>query len=193
MRRMEIFRCHVAALTAIALTLAACTRAPPKPVEVEEAVEVTATVEAIDLANRLVTIRVPEGDAATLEVGPDVRNLSQVKVGDQVVVAYYAAIAAEFKKPGEGIKGVQEDVGAERAELGERPGGIVGRQVKATVIIESVDAKSNTVSFTGPYGMLRTIAVQDRDAQAFIKKLKKGDEVELTYTEAVAISVEPAA
>jgi len=193
MRRMEIFRCHVAALTAIALTLAACTREPPKPVEVEDAVQVTATVEAIDLANRLVTVRGPEGNAVTLEVSPEARNLPQVKVGDQVVVSYYAAIAAEFKKPGEGVQSVQEDVGARRAELGERPGGIVGRQVKASVIIESVDAKSNTVSFTGPYGMLRTIAVQDPDAQAFIKKLKKGDEVELTYTEAVAISVEPAA
>lgn len=192
MRGMGIFRCHVAALTAVALTLAACTREPPKPVEVEDAVQVKATVEAIDLANRLVTIRGPEGNAVTLEVSPDVRNLPQVKVGDQVVVSYYAAIAAEFKEPGEGVKGVQEDIGAGRAELGERPGGIVGRQVKATVIIESVDAKSNTVSFTGPYGMLRTIAVQDPDAQAFIKKLKKGDEVELTYTEAVAISVEPA-
>jgi len=177
---------------AIILPLAAGAREAPKPVEVEDAVQVTATVEAIDLANRLVTIRGPEGNAATLEVGPEVRNLPQVKVGDEVVVSYYAAMAAEFKKPGEVVKGVQEDVGAGRAEPGERPGGIVGRRVKATVIIESVDAKSNTVSFTGPHGMLRTIAVQDPDAQAFIKKLKKGDEVELTYTEAVAISVEPA-
>jgi hypothetical protein len=48
------------------------------------------------------------------------------------------------------------------------------------------------VSFTGPQGMLRTITVQNPDAQAFIKKLKKGDEVEITYTEALAISVEPA-
>ncbi|HEY4645441.1 MAG TPA: hypothetical protein VIH25_04075 [Steroidobacteraceae bacterium] len=191
MKSMGIFP-RVTALIAIVLPLAACTREPPKPVEVEDAVQVTATVEAIDLANRLVTIRGPEGNAATLEVGPEVRNLPQVKVGDEVVVSYYAAMAAEFKKPGEGVKGVREDVGAARAEPGERPGGIVGRQVKATVIIESVDAKSNSVSFTGPYGMLRTIAVQDPDAQAFIKKLKKGDEVELTYTEAVAISVEPA-
>jgi len=191
MKSMGIFR-RVTALMAIILPLAAGAREAPKPVEVEDAVQVTATVEAIDLANRLVTIRGPEGNAATLEVGPEVRNLPQVKVGDEVVVSYYAAMAAEFKKPGEGVKGVQEDVGAGRAEPGERPGGIVGRRVKATVIIESVDAKSNTVSFTGPHGMLRTIAVQDPDAQAFIKKLKKGDEVELTYTEAVAISVEPA-
>jgi Cu/Ag efflux protein CusF len=174
------------------LPLAACTREPPKPVEVGETVAVTATVEAIDLASRLVTIRAPEGHAVTLEVGPEVYNLPQVKVGDQVVVSYHAAVAAEFKKPGEGVTGVQADVAAARAEPGERPGGIVGTSVKATVIIESVDAKSNTVSFTGPQGMLRTITVQNPDAQAFIKKLKKGDEVEITYTEAVAISVEPA-
>jgi hypothetical protein len=192
MKRTGISRGQAAALLALLLPLAACTREPPKPVEVGDTVQVTATVEAIDLADRLVTLRGPEGNSVTVEVGPEVRNLAQVKVGDRVVVAYYAAIAAEFKKPGEGVKGVQADVASARAEPGARPGGIVGGQVKATVIIDSVDAKSNTVSFTGPQGMLRTITVQNPDAQAFIKKLKKGDEVEITYTEALAISVEPA-
>lgn len=192
MKRMEFLRCHVALLMALVLPLAACTRTPPEPVEVEESVKVSATVEAIDLPNRLITLRVPEGEAVTVEVSPEVRNLAQVKVGDQLVVTYYAALAAEFKKPGEGVEGVQEEVGAGRAELGERPAGAVGRQVKATVVIESVDKKTNTVSFRGPYGMLRTITVQDPDAQAFVKKLKIGDQVEMTYTEAVAIAVEPA-
>jgi ABC-type Fe3+-hydroxamate transport system substrate-binding protein len=181
-----------ALLLAVLLPLAACTREPPKPVEVGETVEATATVEAVDLANRLVTIRGPEGNVVTVEAGPEVRNLEQVKVGDRVVVSYYAALAAEFKKAGEGVKDVQQEIGVATAAPGTRPAGVVGSQVKATVIIESVDAKSNTVSFTGPYGKLRTVTVQSPDAQAFIKKLKKGDEVELTYTEAIAISVEPA-
>jgi len=192
MKRMEFLRCHVALLMALVLPLAACTRTPPAPVEVEESVQVSATVEAIDLPNRMVTLRVPEGDAVTVEVSPEVRNLEQVKVGDQLTVTYYAAIAAELKKPGEGVEGVKEEVGAGRAEPGERPAGVVGRQVTTTVVIESVDKKTSTVSFRGPQGMLRTITVQDPDAQAFVKKLKMGDQVEMTYTEAVAIAVEPA-
>jgi hypothetical protein len=192
MKRMEFLRCHGVLLMALVLPLAACMGTPPKPVEVADSVKISATVEAIDLPNRLVTLRVPEGDAVTVEVSPEVRNLEQVKVGDQLSVTYYAAIAAELKKPGEGVEGVQEEVGAGRADPGERPAGAVGRQVKTTVVIESVDKKTNTVSFRGPYGMLRTITVQDPDAQAFVKKLKMGDQVEMTYTEAIAIAVEPA-
>jgi hypothetical protein len=192
MKTRDFVRRHMVALMALAVPLAACTRTPPEPVKVEESVSVSATVEAIDLANRLVTLSVPEGDAVTVEVSPEVRNLAQVKVGDQLTVTYYAAIAAEFKKPGEGAEGVKEEVGAGRAAPGERPAGAVGRQVTATVVIESVDKETNTVSFRGPQGMLRTITVQDPDAQAFVKKLKMGDQVELTYTEAVAVAIEPA-
>lgn len=192
MKRMEFVRCHMALLVALVWPLAACVRTPPEPVKVEDSVQVSATVEAIDLPNRLITLRVPEGDAVTVEVSPEVRNLAQVKVGDQLTVTYYVALAAEFKKPGEGVEGVKDEIAAGRAEPGERPAGAVGRQVTATVVIESVDKATNTVSFRGPQGMLRTITVQDPDAQAFVKKLKMGDQVEMTYTEAIAIAVEPA-
>ena len=47
--------------------------------------------------------------------------------------------------------------------------------------------------FTGPGGLVRTVEVKDPNAQKFISKLKKGDHVELTYSEALAVSVEPAA
>jgi hypothetical protein len=139
-----------------------------------------------------VTVRGPQGNVVEIEAGPEVRNLPQVKVGDEVVVVYYAALAAEFKEPGTGVQGVSEEVGAGRAAEGERPGAGIGRRVTATVVIDSVDTETNTVSFVGPAGVLRTVDVQDPAAQAFIKELEKGDEVELTYTEAFAISVEPA-
>jgi hypothetical protein len=107
------------------------------------------------------------------------------------VVSYYSALAAEFKKPGEGVQGVQVDAASGRAPAGERPAAATGKQVTATIVIDSVDAAENTVTFTGPRG-LRTVVVESPQGQEFIKQLKKGDEVELTYTEALAISVEPA-
>ncbi len=70
---------------------------------------------------------------------------------------------------------------------------MVGQQVRATVkISNSVDAANRLVSFTGPKGVKRTVAVKDPKAREFVKQLKPGDEVELTYTEALAISVEEA-
>jgi hypothetical protein len=59
------------------------------------------------------------------------------------------------------------------------------------VVIESVDNKTHSVTFTGPSGLSRTVDVVDPKAQKFISELKKGDEVELTYVEALAVTVEP--
>ena len=154
----------------------------------------TAKVESIDHAKRLVSLRAANGRAATVEVSPEVRNLDQVKPGDNVVVRYYQALAAQLKKKGESTTVGKVDVagGVARAEPGEKPAGAVGSTVTTTVVIDSVDQSFKTVTFTGPNGMLRTVAVETPQGQEFINRLKKGDEVELTYTEALAISVEPA-
>jgi translation elongation factor P/translation initiation factor 5A len=174
-----------------AVALAGQVGAQPAPVEVRDLLEVTATVDAIDLATRTVTLSDGAGNEYFVEAGPDVRNLQQVEVGDEVVVSYYSALAAEFKKPGEGAQGVQVDAAAGRAPAGERPAAASGKRVTATIVIDSVDAVENTVTFTGPRG-LRTVLVESPAGQEFIKQLKPGDEVELTYTEAIAINVEPA-
>jgi hypothetical protein len=170
---------------------AGCTAEPPKPVSVEQATKVTANVEAIDAAHRLITIKVEGEEPATIEAGPEVKNFSQIKVGDQVVVTYYEALAAEFKKPGEGKKGVDEQIAAGSAKEGSKPAAVVGHEVTATVIITEVDKKTHTVSFVGPYGKVRTVTAERPEGQEFVSKLKKGDEVEITYTEALALSVEP--
>ncbi|HKE44268.1 MAG TPA: hypothetical protein VKB41_06985 [Steroidobacteraceae bacterium] len=166
---------------------------PPKPVTVEGSVKVQAKIESVDVAKRLITVRDPNGELVELEVSPEVRNLAQVHAGDMMTVVYYRAIGAEFKKPGTGVQGVQQDAVAGRAAEGEKPAGAVGQRVKATVKIDSVDAAKNMVSFTGPKGTKQTVAVKDPKAQAFVKQLKPGDEVEVTYTEALAISVDPTA
>jgi hypothetical protein len=163
------------------------------PVQVGDMTTVSATVESIDIDKRLVELR--SGDkVTTVQVPPEMHNLSQVKAGDQVVVKYYEGLAAQFKKKGEsktvGVVDVQRD--AQRAPKGSKtPGGMVASTVTTTVVIESVDQPSNTVTFTGPSGMTRTVDVTDPSARQFIGTLKKGDEVELTYTEAVAVTVEP--
>jgi len=166
------------------------TAEPPKPVTVQGSVSVTVKIESVDVAKRLLTVRDPNGELVEFEVAPEVRNLAQVHAGDTMNVVYYRAIGVEFKKPGTGVQGVQQDAMAARAPEGQKPAGGLGQQVKATVKIESVDAAKNMVTFTGPSGAKQTVAVKDPQAQAFVKQLKPGDEVEVTYTEALAISVD---
>jgi membrane protein implicated in regulation of membrane protease activity len=61
--------------------------------------EVTATVEAIDQAKRLVTLKGPEGKSRTIKVDPRVKRLPDVKKGDQVVVRHTEGLAIYVKTP----------------------------------------------------------------------------------------------
>jgi hypothetical protein len=74
----------------------------------------------------------------------------------------------------------------------QRPSTVAVDTVKVTVKIESVDTSFNTVTFQRPDGIVCTVAIEDADAQRVIRELRPGDEVDLTYTEAVAVEVTPA-
>lgn len=179
----------------LTVLLGACTSQPPQPATVENTEEVSATVEAIDVQKRLLSLVGPDGEKLTVEVAPQVRNLPQVKVGDRVVARYYTALAAELRSRGDGTGTTQAPVyeaAASRAAEGSRPAAMVGAQSHQTVRITSVDKKNNVVNFYGSDGLARSVPVHSPQGKEFISKLKAGDEVELTYTEAVALSVEPA-
>lgn len=179
----------------LTVLLGACTSQPPQPATVESIEEVSATVEAIDVQKRLLSLVGPDGEKITVEVAPQVRNLPQVKVGDRVVARYYKALAAELRSRGDGTGSTQAPVyeaTASRAAEGERPAAMVGAQSRQTVRVTSVDTKNNVVNFYGSDGLARSVPVSSPQGKEFISKLKAGDEVELTYTEAVALSVEPA-
>jgi len=188
---LRTFRSALAILSATAL-LAACAPQPPKPLALSESVEASAIVEAIDYSTREVVLRDAQGRQMLVKAGPEVRNLAQVKKGDRVVVRYTEAFAAQVVKPGTGVAGVQADTSMVRAAPGERPAATVGEQIRTTVKVYDVDPYTNTIEVTGPRGYNRRLKVKDPQAIAFIRGLKKGDEVEVTFSEALAISVEPA-
>lgn len=140
----------------------------------------------------MLTLTGDDGSSASFEVGPEVKNFAQIRVGDKVVVSYYRGIAAELEPKGTPLskKVNQLDV-TTGAEAGTKPGAGVGTAVKATVVIEKVDTKANTVTFKRPDGVSRTLPVESPQGREFIAKLKKGDQVEVLYVEAVAIEVRP--
>jgi hypothetical protein len=178
-----------AALAADAAPAAAT--APPSMAR-EELQEVSATVGDVDQATRLLTLVGDDGSQAVFEAGPEVKNFAQIKTGDKVVVSYYRGIAAELQTKGTPLsKEVKQLDVATAAEPGTKPGAGVGTAVHATVVIESVDTTANTVSFKRPDGTSRTLPVQSQEGRDFIAKLKKGDQVEVLYVEAVAIEVRP--
>ena len=152
-------------------------------------VTITATVEAIDLKKRLVTLRGPEGNSETIHVDDSVKNLPQVRKGDQVVATYYESVAVRVMKPGTAKPGITGAEGLERAKPGEKPAGVGTRTVTLTATITAIDRKKQTATLKGPKGKSVTVHVKDPTR---LEGVKVGDLVEITYTEALAIAVEKA-
>jgi hypothetical protein len=156
----------------------------------QEVQEVSATVEAVDSENRLISLRGPNGPA-TILAGPEIKNFAQIHVGDEVKVKYTVALAAKISKSKAAATATldtQEHVAPE----GSKPSASVGATISTTVQIESVDTSFDTVTFKRSDGFVRTIAPSSPEGKKFIRTLKKGDMVDVSYTEALAISVEPA-
>ena len=167
---------------------AASSTQKPKTVK-ERVVTKTATVEAIDLKTRIVTLKDKDGNVADLKVSERAKNLPQVKVGDQVTTKYYESIAFELADPGTPMQ-VGTSESSTKAKPGERPAGVEAKMVSAVVNIEAIDTKTNVATLKGPEG--RTVNVQIQDPKKW-EKAKVGDKVRITYTEALAIEVTPVA
>lgn len=158
-------------------------------VKKEQTTTVTATVQALDLEKRIVTLKGPKGNIFDLKVGPRAKNLKQVKVGDEVVITYYESVAYRLLKPGEApVPTTQTDV-VETAKQGAKPAGVAGSQTTLTATIEALDLKAQTATLKGPDG--KTVTIKAKDPKN-LEAVKVGDEVVITYTEALAISVEKA-
>ena len=168
---------------------AAVTASTPGKAMMAETVKASVVVTAIDKASRTVSMKAANGQVFDVVAGDDVRNFDQLKVGDQVVVQYVRALSLELKKSG-GSAAPKETTDAVRAKQGEKPGGAVARQVTVMTTVSDVNPKNNTISLKGPKGNVVVLDVKNPD---HFKVVKKGDKVEAVYTEALAISVEPAA
>jgi hypothetical protein len=164
-----------------------------KPITREEAVLVSATasVEAIDYKTREVTLKGPLGNEVTFTVDERVKRLDEVKVGDLVSADYYVSIAAELRKPT-----AEEEKNplvllstVAKAPPGTSPAAGGLRQFKVVTTIEGLDRPTQTVTVKGPRGNYLTARVAD---PSNLTKVHIGDHIVVTYTEALAVSVEKA-
>jgi hypothetical protein len=168
---------------------AAVVKSEPGRVTVAETVRVTATVEAIDKAKRLVTLKGPEGNSFVVQASPELKRFDQIKVGDVVVAQYIEALTLQLKKGGGQVRERIEREDAAVTPAGAAPGAVAGRQVTVIADVIAVDAAKQSVRLQGPK---RVVDLKVRDPEQF-KAIKVGDQIEGTFTEAVAIALEPAA
>lgn len=187
--------CRLATSVFIGLAMAACSSTPaasPAPKARGEAVgiKISATVEALDLATRRITLKGSEGRSETYVAGPEVKRLAEIKVGDKITLDYKIAVVAELREPTEEEKKAPLVMveGAERAPADLPPGAAFARAVRAVVAIEAVDAAKQNFSVRGPLGGLVQIHVDDAARFALVKNWKT---VVVTIAESALLAVEP--
>lgn len=174
------------AQTAAPQAMAFAASAPGKGM-VAETIKITATVVAIDSATRTATLKRQDGKVVDVIVPPEAKNFDKVKVGDRVVVEYTRALSLELKKSGSAIREGSMQTATAPAPAGAVGGGAVANQVVVLADVEAVNIKTSSVTLRGPKGNLVELTVPDPGQ---LKLVKKGDQVEAVYTEAVAITVE---
>ncbi len=161
----------------------------PGRAAIVQAAELSAQVVGLDKAARTVTLKGPKGNVVDVVAGDEVKNFDQITLGDFVVARYAQALTLELRKTK--VKAGEPTVteAAARAKPGERPAVAGAREVTAIADVIGVDPKKSTITLKGPRGNVVTLNVQNPDQ---FKVVRKGDQVEVTYTEALALSVEPA-
>ena len=145
---------------------------------------ITAKIEAIDAANRTVTVRGPLGRSVTIKAGEQVKNFAQLKVGDELVFKYAEAISVALKKTPGGRSETVTSTGPVTAPAGAMPGMGMAQQTTIVANVEQVDAKRSEVLLHGPKGNYVEVKVKDPNVMS---QVKAGDQVEITYTEAVLL------
>ena len=183
----------LALLAALLLSAAPCwsdesAPATDKPsLYTSQTVTVTAAVEAINHETREVTLRGPEGNTVSFVASEEARNLDQVSVGDIVMAEYQQSLSIKVFANDGSAPGSGEFSAAGRSEKGEMPGvAAIDAQV-VTATVEEINLENNTFKLKGPSGEVQEYVARDPEN---LKKAAVGDLVVITYTQAIALSVE---
>jgi len=150
------------------------------------AVTVKGTIAAIDKEKSTVTLKGPKGRTVTIQV-KDPQKLEAIKVGDPVVATYMEAVAFQIKKPGTATPGTTVQETRVGSKPGETPAGAVGQEVTVTATITAIDKTAHTVTIKGPEGNTETVKAKDPKN---LNLVKVGDLVEITYMQALAVSLD---
>ena len=146
----------------------------------------SATTTASNHTTRVVTLRDAQGNLEDIWCGPDIARFSELKVGDTVSFSYHAAVVYQIVKPGEKPGAAAAGASMVRGQ-GVKPSGAVTQQRKATVTVESIDSTTPSLTVETVDGHKMTAQVEEKKN---LEGLKVGDKIEVTFTEAIMVTVD---
>jgi hypothetical protein len=170
---------------ALTVSLAATVMAQTKTITGERRT-VSATIEAIDAGSRMLSLKKPDGQHVVVRVPEEVKRFSTLKVGETISATYYENIVLVVRPS------TTTEPPVDRASVASTPAtsgaraGTVATQQTITATIDAIDMKIPSITFKGPRGWVYSSKVEDKAALA---KVKVGDRVDITWTEALLLSV----
>ena len=159
----------------------------PAPIVKQNVVKATLTITAIDQAKRSVTLRSANGDEDTYTVGPAVQRFNQLKVGDKINATYQEAIVFEVRKPG--ATGASPGTTAAGERYKNQVGGAIGASHTTSVTVKAVNMTTPSITVVTADGQTMTRTIQDKKN---LEGVKPGDRIDITYSEALIMTADPA-
>jgi len=145
----------------------------------------TATVEGIETASRSVTVKKTDGTYDQLYAPESFKAFDKLKIGDKITAKYYDNVVLNVKKAGEAA--VDKSSSAVTKATGGGAG-TAAHQRTITATITAIDMNVPSIAFSGPNGWKYSSRVEDKAA---LGKVKVGDKVDITWTQAMILSLEP--
>ena len=168
--------------------------AAPAPVARGEAatVQFSFSVEAVDAAKRLITLKGPQGNVGEFEVGDQVQRLAEIKAGDKINAEYTVAAVAELREPTAEEKNAPtaEVTAGQRGTMEAPPAAAIGRAVRVVTTIDALDRASQSITVKGPEGNTVTVKAED---PAVFDHLTVGQSIVVTFAEKLVLAVQPKA
>ncbi|MEF8722529.1 MAG: hypothetical protein V5B30_08000 [Candidatus Accumulibacter delftensis] len=151
--------------------------------------QVSLAVKAIDKATRAVVLQNEQGEETVITASDAVKNFDQIKVGDRVVASYTQTLVMKLKKGGGDLRVRIDSSSQQSAKPGDKPAAAVVDDVAFIADVDAVDRKTQMITLRGAK---KTVKLKIKDPEQ-LKLINKGDQIEGVYSEAVAVSVLPAA
>lgn len=158
----------------------------PDGVMAVETRKITAVVVAVDRATRQVTLRGPRGGERVIEAGPDVVNLDEIDVGDEVEATVMQSVAVTIDPEGQPSSASAASGVAVVPQGASEPGVIVADTVDITAHVVAVDR------------VARQLVVKDLDGRNQVvhvgpgpdlSRIQPGESLHIRMTETIAIGV----
>lgn len=163
-------------------------------------VTLNATVQAIDVENKVIDVVGPLGNIVQIQTPPEV--IGTIKVNERITISYSDQVAMALRKvqgppvnkdssiAGDEEAGMNMDPATEAEQTFEQatPSGVAELDlIELTAPVTKIDYANRIVTLTGPKGDLHVVRV---DASVpGLNAIKPGDKVVVELTRAVAVSV----